>query len=152
MTILISNITAADTASLDDPNEISFAKSEVLDIIDWSGKWWQAQKEDNTVGIAPSNYLQIIGRPAGSSNGLDLRPHQAKALYGYTASLDVYSHHRIVVPSKFPQVVRQQQPAGSSNGSDRAHPSKAKVLGKWWQVGKEGGTLGIALSNYLQII
>ncbi|KAH9033761.1 hypothetical protein EDB85DRAFT_1949721 [Lactarius pseudohatsudake] len=72
----------AYTASPDDPNEISFAKGEVLDIIDSSGRWWQAQKEDNTLGIAPSNYLQIIGRPAGSSNGSDgVHPSKAKALY-----------------------------------------------------------------------
>jgi len=50
----------AYSASVDDPNEISFAKGEVLDIIDKNGKWWQARKEDGTLGIAPSNYLQII--------------------------------------------------------------------------------------------
>ncbi|KDQ63140.1 hypothetical protein JAAARDRAFT_147136 [Jaapia argillacea MUCL 33604] len=50
----------AYTASTDDPNEISFAKGEILDIIDKQGKWWQAKKENGTVGIAPSNYLQII--------------------------------------------------------------------------------------------
>jgi len=47
-------------ASADDPNEISFAKGEILEIIDKQGKWWQAKKADGTVGIAPSNYLQII--------------------------------------------------------------------------------------------
>jgi len=50
----------AYTASPDDPNEISFSKGETLDIVDKQGKWWQAKKEDGTVGIAPSNYLQII--------------------------------------------------------------------------------------------
>lgn len=28
-----------DSASPDDPNEISFAKGEILDIVDNSGKW-----------------------------------------------------------------------------------------------------------------
>jgi SHO1 osmosensor len=49
-----------DTASPDDPNEISFIKGEILDILDKQGKWWQAKKMDGSVGIAPSNYLQII--------------------------------------------------------------------------------------------
>ncbi|ESK92145.1 osmosensor protein [Moniliophthora roreri MCA 2997] len=50
----------AYTASPDDPNEISFTKGEILDIVDKQGKWWHARKADGTVGIAPSNYLQII--------------------------------------------------------------------------------------------
>ncbi|KAF8314022.1 hypothetical protein DL93DRAFT_2097436 [Clavulina sp. PMI_390] len=50
----------AYTASADDPNEISFAKGEILEILDNAGKWWQARKSDGTRGIAPSNYLQII--------------------------------------------------------------------------------------------
>ncbi|KAF9229025.1 hypothetical protein BS17DRAFT_722283 [Gyrodon lividus] len=50
----------AYTASPDDPNEISFTKGEILDIVDKQGKWWQAKKVDGTIGIAPSNYLQII--------------------------------------------------------------------------------------------
>ncbi|KAI0718853.1 hypothetical protein C8T65DRAFT_637153 [Cerioporus squamosus] len=48
------------TASPDDPNEISFSKNEILEILDKNGKWWQARKQDGTIGIAPSNYLQII--------------------------------------------------------------------------------------------
>ena len=59
-------------ASADDPNEISFAKGEMLDVLDQSGKWvgpfvrgmkvpdadlreqWQSRRADGSVGIVPS--------------------------------------------------------------------------------------------------
>ncbi|KAJ3088375.1 Transmembrane osmosensor [Quaeritorhiza haematococci] len=51
-------------ANPEDPNEISFSKGDVLDIMDNKGKWWQAKRTwpDGSVtkGIVPSNYLQII--------------------------------------------------------------------------------------------
>jgi SH3 domain len=54
---------ATDTASPDDPNEISFSKGEVMDIIDKTGKWWQARKDDGSVGsmyslLAPSHLTE----------------------------------------------------------------------------------------------
>ncbi|KAI8096672.1 uncharacterized protein BX664DRAFT_324581 [Halteromyces radiatus] len=45
-------------ASPDDPNELSFEKNEVLDILDRKGNWWQARKQDGTTGIVPSNYFE----------------------------------------------------------------------------------------------
>jgi SHO1 osmosensor len=55
--LMIDNLrfTNSDNASPDDPNEISFVKGEILSIVDNSGKWWQAKKEDGTKGIIPSN-------------------------------------------------------------------------------------------------
>ncbi|KAI8364925.1 hypothetical protein BD560DRAFT_448328 [Blakeslea trispora] len=45
-------------ASAEDPNELSFSKNEVLEILDKRGNWWQARKQDGTTGIVPSNYFQ----------------------------------------------------------------------------------------------
>jgi hypothetical protein len=50
MNMLILTITAADTADPLDPNEISFSKGEILDIIDNTEKWWRARKQDGTSG------------------------------------------------------------------------------------------------------
>ncbi|KAL7309190.1 Transmembrane osmosensor [Mucor circinelloides] len=49
------------TANPDDPNELSFQKEEVLEILNKSGNWWQAKKQDGTIGIVPSNYVSCMG-------------------------------------------------------------------------------------------
>ncbi|KAF8586257.1 hypothetical protein K439DRAFT_971789 [Ramaria rubella] len=49
----------AYTASPDDPNEISFAKGEILDIVDKTGKWWQAKRADGTTGSKSFSMLTV---------------------------------------------------------------------------------------------
>ncbi|KAK9710238.1 Transmembrane osmosensor [Basidiobolus ranarum] len=48
------------TASREDPNEMSFSKGDVLEVVDTNGKWWHARKPDGTIGIIPSNYVEVI--------------------------------------------------------------------------------------------
>lgn len=51
-----------DGASADDPNEISFQKGEIMEILDKQGKWWQAKKSDGTVG-SKSTLLVMLCAP-----------------------------------------------------------------------------------------
>ncbi|TPX65750.1 hypothetical protein SpCBS45565_g04988 [Spizellomyces sp. 'palustris'] len=47
-------------ANPEDPTEVSFAKGDLLEVLSNQGKWWQVRTPTGAVGIAPSNYLQII--------------------------------------------------------------------------------------------
>jgi SHO1 osmosensor len=58
--------TRIDTANPEDNTELSFAKDEVMDIADNKGKWWHARKADGSIGVVPSNYLELMG-PASNA-------------------------------------------------------------------------------------
>ncbi|CAO3687840.1 unnamed protein product [Rhizopus stolonifer] len=47
-------------ADLEDPNELSFEKDEILEVAERKGNWWQARKHTGAVGIIPSNYFVAI--------------------------------------------------------------------------------------------
>ncbi|KAJ3119713.1 Cytoplasmic protein nck2 [Nowakowskiella sp. JEL0407] len=71
-------------ANPEDPNEISFEKDEVMEILDDDNKWWharQTRKDGTTVtGIVPSNYLQKIPQPIAT--------YTATAEYDYSATAE----------------------------------------------------------------
>jgi SHO1 osmosensor len=50
----------AYSADPSDSNEVSFAKGDILEVLDNSGKWWQVKTPSGAVGIAPSNYCSLI--------------------------------------------------------------------------------------------
>lgn len=47
-------------AGQEDPGELSFKKGDILQILDSTGKWWEARRADGTSGIVPSNYLRML--------------------------------------------------------------------------------------------
>ena len=50
----------AYSADPSDSNEVSFAKGDILEVLDNSGKWWQVKTPSGAIGIAPSNYCSLI--------------------------------------------------------------------------------------------
>jgi len=105
------------------PDEVSFTKGEILDVLDDSEDWWEVRKACGEEGQAPSNYLGKLV-PPGSI--------RAKALYAYQADA---SDPEEVSFSKL-------------DTFDVLDNSR-----KWWTVRKDSdGRAGIAPSNYLRVI
>lgn len=118
----------AYTASFDDPTELSFTVGEVLDILDNSRAWWQARKEDGTIGTVPSTFLQ----PLAAEDILKVEGgygFKAQALYAFTASLDDPAELSFIVGEVLDILDDSQE---------------------WWQARKEDGTTGIVPSSFLQ--
>ncbi|KAF8349644.1 hypothetical protein F5887DRAFT_947387 [Amanita rubescens] len=43
-----------------DPHELTFSKGDLFEVVDRSGKWWEAVNKDGKVGIVPSNYMRVV--------------------------------------------------------------------------------------------
>ncbi|KAL0062264.1 Transmembrane osmosensor [Marasmius tenuissimus] len=122
--------------SHEDPYELSFAKDEILEILGNAGTWWHARKLDGTIGIAPSNFLQVLDGDQNSSKTQGNESSRvpvdyAKALYYYKAS--------------------PHDPNEVSFAKDEILDVLDKDE-KWWRVRKVDGTIGIAPSDYLGLL
>jgi hypothetical protein len=60
---MVPCLTQADTASDDDPNEISFRRGEIMQVLDDSGKWWQAQTSKGIIGSKQGSLLSPRAKP-----------------------------------------------------------------------------------------
>ncbi|KIL66856.1 hypothetical protein M378DRAFT_23183 [Amanita muscaria Koide BX008] len=50
------------TGNDEDPHELTFSKGDMFEIIDRSGKWWEAVNMDGKSGIVPSNYVRVMDK------------------------------------------------------------------------------------------
>jgi hypothetical protein len=91
-----------DTASPDDPNEISFIKGEILDILDKQGKWWQAKKMDGSVGSKSC----LRDRPCAhspSSRPFKLSPDHIRLSFSFTDSHALHELDVLLMALRLPE-------------------------------------------------
>ena len=50
----------AYNASADDPNEVSFAKGDILEVLDNTGKWFQVRTTAGHTGVSPTQFSHIL--------------------------------------------------------------------------------------------
>ncbi|RIA98303.1 SH3 domain-containing protein [Glomus cerebriforme] len=130
------------TANPNDQNELSFSKGEILKIVDNKGKWWQAKKSNGKIGIAPSNYLQIIPR-----ENWEAVPAKDES---YNNTLSVISIDNVYVCN----AKALYEYVANPDDQNELSFSKGEILkifdnkGNWWQAKKANGEIGIAPSNY----
>jgi hypothetical protein len=46
----LTDVNGTDQAASDDPGELAFRKGEILEVLDRSGKWWEARRSDGRSG------------------------------------------------------------------------------------------------------
>jgi hypothetical protein len=156
-----------DTASSEDPTELSFRKGEVLDILTKSDLWWEARKADGTRGstlipfcltineaepklVAPSNYLELLTKLASdnstvelsvrSSNTFKVYPYKAEAQHTCARSTTLLSSHRLTLLSA--------ADTGSQDDENELSFRKGEILDiltigdLWWEARNSEGKTG----------
>ncbi|KAJ6542618.1 hypothetical protein B0H19DRAFT_303932 [Mycena capillaripes] len=181
------------TADPDDPDEISFSKGEILDVVDRQGKWWLVQNSDGSVGIAPSDYFSLLDVDDRQIENLPNRSSGGTSVYldGTAESGRSFSQEEIFeVVEKQLEWWKAPKPQGSGGALSSDYSSvsgfdpetfqcKAQALysytadtndprelsfkqgeildigdrrADWWPARNAKGLVGIAPSNYLQLL